>query len=178
MGERAAADTGVRIRQAREDDYPALVGAVQEWWGDSRTPAEARELSLLLPRLFLQHFAGTSWVAEPARGGVAGFLVGFHSADHADEAYIHFVGVRPELRGTGLARRLYEGFFAQASAAGREVVRAITSPANTGSIAFHRAMGFEVEGAASGNGAAVRADYDGPGQDRVCFRKRSAAAAG
>jgi ribosomal protein S18 acetylase RimI-like enzyme len=92
-----------------------------------------------------------------------GFLVGFHSADHPDEAYIHFVGVDPRQRKGGVARALYERFFEEAAAAGRTKVKAITSPANTGSIAFHRAMGFDVH--------APQAGYDGPGQDRVRFEK-------
>ncbi|MFC6879831.1 MULTISPECIES: GNAT family N-acetyltransferase [Actinomadura] len=150
------------IRRARLDDHAAIIAALPAWWGDSRTPDEARELSLLLPRLFLEHFAGTSLVAD-GPDGVEGFLVGFHSADRADEAYIHFVGVHPDRRKGGLARTLYERFFEEARAAGRTTVRAVTSPGNTGSIAFHRAMGFEA--------SAPRADYDGPGQHRVCFRR-------
>lgn len=50
------------LRQARTRDHGRIVGCIQDWWGDSRTPQEARELSLLLPRLFLQHFASTSLV--------------------------------------------------------------------------------------------------------------------
>ncbi|MEW2357479.1 GNAT family N-acetyltransferase [Spirillospora sp. NPDC029432] len=157
------------IRRARADDHRMLVGAVREWWGDSRTPEEARELSVLLPRLFLQHFAGTSLVMEDANG-LQGFLVGFASADRADEAYIHFVGVNPESRGQGVARRLYERFFRQSARMGRTRVRAVTSPGNTGSIAFHRAMGFALEdGDTVAAGVPVHRDYDGPGHDRVCF---------
>ncbi|WP_460443789.1 hypothetical protein [Amycolatopsis cihanbeyliensis] len=47
----------------------------------------------------------------------------------------------------------------------------MTSPGNKGSIAFHRRMGFQVEpGDREVDGVAVRADYDGPGEDRVRFR--------
>ncbi len=159
-------------RPARVGDHQALVECVQSWWGESRTPEQARELSLILPRLFLQHFAGTSLVVEDG-SGIRAFLVGFHSADVPDEAYIHFVGVDPQLRGTGMGCDLYLRFFEQAVQAGRRSVRAITSPANTGSIAFHRAMGFEVEpGDREVDGVAEHADHDGPGQHRVCFRRR------
>ncbi|KOT54138.1 MULTISPECIES: GNAT family N-acetyltransferase [Streptomyces] len=160
------------VRRARTTDHTTLVECVQRWWGDSRTPEQARELSLLLPRLFLQHFAGTSLVLEDETG-VRAFLVGFHSADRPHEAYIHFVGVDPELRKQGVARRLYTAFFERAAAAGRTEVRAITSPQNTGSIAFHQAMGFEPEpGDREADGVPVHGDYDGPGQDRVAFRKK------
>ncbi|MEU2791718.1 GNAT family N-acetyltransferase [Streptomyces sp. NPDC007100] len=160
------------VRRARTADYPTLVECIQQWWGDSRTPEQARELSLLLPRLFLQHFASTSLVLEDETG-IRAFLVGFHSADHPHEAYIHFVGVDPKLRKQGVARRLYTAFFERAAAADRSEVRAITSPQNTGSIAFHRAMGFELDaGDREIDGLPTHSDYDGPGQERVAFRKK------
>lgn len=115
------------LRQARLSDHGTLVECVQRWWGDSRTPEQARELSLLLPRLFLQFFAGTSLVLEDDEG-IRAFLIGFHAADNDEEAYIHFVGVDPRLRGQGVARHLYTAFFQQAAEAGRREVRAITSP--------------------------------------------------
>jgi ribosomal protein S18 acetylase RimI-like enzyme len=96
-------------------------------------------------------------------------------SDHATvitviEAYIHFVGVHPGARGSGLGRRLYQEFFGVVRAHGRTVVRAVTAPVNTGSIAFHRRMGFEVEPGPAGRGdAPVAAGCDGPGQDRVRF---------
>ncbi|WP_340682818.1 GNAT family N-acetyltransferase [Amycolatopsis coloradensis] len=161
-------------RRAHVSDHSAIVDRVQRWWGDSRTPAQARELSLLLPRLFLQFFSGTSLVLEDETG-IRAFLVGFHSPDDDAGAYIHFVGVDPELRGQGTARRLYTTFFQRAAEAGRTEVRAITSPGNAGSIAFHRAMGFALEpGDREVGGLPVHNDYDGPGQDRVCFFRRIA----
>ncbi|MGW7410953.1 N-acetyltransferase family protein [Streptomyces sp. NPDC054863] len=162
------------LRRALASDHRAMVDCVQSWWGDSRTPEQARELSLLLPKLFLQFFAGTSLVLEDAegRGGIRAFLVGFHSADDGTGAYIHFVGVDPRLRGQGVARRLYEDFFQRAAEAGRSEVRAVTSPGNRGSVAFHLAMGFVVEeGDRQVGDLSVHTDYDGPGQDRVCFRR-------
>jgi hypothetical protein len=40
----------------------------------------------------------------------------------------------------------------------------VTSPLNQGSLAFHEALGFEVE--------RIAADYDGPGEDRALLVKR------
>ncbi|MBL1097534.1 GNAT family N-acetyltransferase [Streptomyces sp. 205] len=161
-----------QVRRAHVSDHRAIVERVQTWWGDSRTPEQARELSLLLPKLFLQFFSGTSLVRENADGSVAAFLVGFYSADNDEEAYIHFVGVDPALRGRGVARELYTEFFRRAAEAGRREVRAITSPQNTGSIAFHRAMGFALEpGDRELDGLPMHGDYDGPGQHRVCFHR-------
>ncbi|NLU70431.1 GNAT family N-acetyltransferase [Streptomyces sp. HNM0574] len=168
-----AGEQTATTRPARESDHGTIVACVQRWWGDSRTPEQARELSLLLPRLFLQFFAGTSLVREDGTG-VRAFLVGFDSADDPEVAYIHFVGVDPELRGLGVGRELYEAFLGRAARAGRREVRAVTSPGNHGSVAFHRAMGFQpVPGdRESAEGLPLHSDYDGPGQHRVCFRRR------
>jgi ribosomal protein S18 acetylase RimI-like enzyme len=116
----------------------------------------------MLPHLFFEHFRDTSFVAEED-GEVVGFLCGFLSQTHPHQAYVHFVGVRPDHRGGGLGRELYERFFAAARAAGRDVVRCVTGPVNTGSIAFHRQLGFEIEAEVD--------DYDGAGEARVLLRK-------
>jgi predicted GNAT superfamily acetyltransferase len=162
---------GTELRQAREDDYAAIAAGLQTWWTQPGvdTQAGARERAALVPRLWLQHFANTSVVAERA-GGLVGFLIGFLSPDRPDEGYIHFVGVAPDARGAGVGRSLYERFFESCRKSGRTRVRCITSPQNAVSIAFHAAMGFDVERGTAGAGPVVaKADYDGPGVHRVAF---------
>jgi ribosomal protein S18 acetylase RimI-like enzyme len=117
----------------------------------------------MLPRLFFLHFEGTSFVAEDG-DQLAGFVCGFLSQTDPDEAYIHFVGVAPEQRGAGVGRKLYERFFAEVLDQGRSIVRCVTSPVNEVSVAFHEALGFEVD--------RVAKDYDGPGEDRVVLVRR------
>jgi ribosomal protein S18 acetylase RimI-like enzyme len=150
----------IRIRAARPDDYDRIAAVVDDWWG--------RPILSALPRLFFDHFHPTSLIASDdiASGDgdeLAGFLVGLLSAGQPDEAYIHFVGVAPAARGTGLGARLYGEFFARAAAAGRRAVEAITSPVNEGSIAFHRRLGFTVRGPV--------ADYNGPGAAMMVFHR-------
>lgn len=145
----------VTIRSARPEDYDTIVAVVDTWWG--------RPVTGLLNRLHLNHFCDTSLIAEDGEGELVGFVVGFLSPSRPGEAYIHFAGVAPGVRRTGLARSLYERFFAAAREEGRTVVRAITSPQNVRSIAFHTAMGFHC--------SQPVADYDGPGQDRVLFSR-------
>ena len=127
----------VTIKNAEPSDYDRISPIVDDWWG-------GRQMRALLPRLFFEHFRETSFVAEED-GELVGFLNGFLSQTFPDEAYIHFVGVRPDRRGSGLASDLYERFFAVARAHGRSLVRCVTSPVNEGSVAFHRALGFDVE---------------------------------
>jgi ribosomal protein S18 acetylase RimI-like enzyme len=143
----------VAIRQAEPGDYSDVIAVIDDWWG-------GRPMAAMLPKLFFVHFRDTSFVAEDD-GRLAGFLCGFRSQTHEDEAYIHFVGVDPARRGSGLGRELYERFFA--AVAPRTVIRAVTSPVNEHSVAFHRALGFEVE--------RVDEDYDGHGQTRVLLVK-------
>ena len=116
------------------------------------------------PRLLFVHFEGTSFVAENDAGYLVGFLVGFQSQTEPTEAYVHFIGVAPEERGTGLGRELYDRFAAAVRGHGCTTVHAVTSTANEASVAFHTKLGFEVE--------RVAADYDGPGEDRVLLVRR------
>jgi ribosomal protein S18 acetylase RimI-like enzyme len=159
--------TPAQLRGAREADYPTVAAAIQAWWTQPGldTPAAARERAALVPRLWLQHFAATSTIAE-RDGRLVGFLIAFLSQDRGDEGYIHFVGVAPDERGGGIGRQLYERFFATVRAAGRRWVRCVTSPTNTLSIAFHEAMGFAIE---RSGGELAKPDYDGPGVPRVAF---------
>ncbi len=124
------------------------------WWG--------RPVLGSLPRLFLDHFCSSSLVVHGPDGLIA-FLIGILSPSQPDQAYIHFAGVAPAARHLGLARMLYEEFFALARADGRRAVSAVTSPGNDGSVRFHQAMGFTVAG--------PLADYHGPGRDRLVFSR-------
>ena len=146
----------VTIRHAEPGDHARVSPHLDAWWG-------GRAMRAMLPRLFFEHFRDTSFVAEED-GEVVGFLCGFLSQTYPDQAYVHFVGMRPDHRGGGLGRELYQRFFAAARAANRDVVRCVTGPVNKASIAFHRRLGFEIE--------AEVADYDGAGEARVLLRKR------
>jgi ribosomal protein S18 acetylase RimI-like enzyme len=146
-----------RIRHANPSDYGRVIQHVNAWWG-------GREMAPMLPKLFFLHFEGTSFVAEDEEGRLVAFLIGFVSQTDAEEAYVHFVGVAPEQRGSGIGRALYERFFAAVGAQGCTCVRCVTSPANEESVAFHESLGFTAE--------SVVADYDGPGEDRVLFVKQ------
>jgi ribosomal protein S18 acetylase RimI-like enzyme len=159
--------TDVAFRRPTEADHSAIVGLVDEWWG-------GRRLHELLPRLWFQHFTGTSWIAETEAGRPAGFLVGFISPDDPSTAYVHMVATSPNHRRQGLGERLYQRFFDDVAGRGVRRVRAITWPGNRASVNFHQAIGFRiVDGAGSQNlyGVTAFADYDYPGEDRVIFER-------
>lgn len=166
-----SADVGgmsqITLRRPIEADHPVLVGQVDDWWG-------GRKLHQLFPRLWFQHFTGSSWVAEDTEGRLVGFLVGFISPDRPDEAYIHMVATAPNHRKTGLGRRLYEHFFEDVRGRGARRVTAITWPGNRTSVGFHRAMGFTPsDGPGTQNlyGTPGYPDYDAHGDDRVVFSR-------
>ena len=125
---------GLLVRRAQPHDWERVTAVMPQWWG-------GRDLRALLPSIFFEHFRTTSFVAEHEEK-LAGFLVGFLCPTHDDEAYVHFIGVDPAWRRTGLARDLYGRFCEVARADGRRSVRAVTSIVNRDSIAFHRRLGF------------------------------------
>jgi ribosomal protein S18 acetylase RimI-like enzyme len=158
----------LRFRRPTEADHRTIVGLVDEWWG-------GRRIHHLLPRLWFQHFTGTSWLAETEAGRPMGFLVGFISPDDPSIAYIHMIGIDPSVRRRGLGRELYRRFFYDVGARGVVRVRAITWPGNRLSVGFHTGLGFQpIDGPGSQNlyGTLAFADYDFQGDDRAVFERR------
>ena len=124
----------MQLRHVRPSDCDRVLAVMDEWWGGPAT-------SLHLPHIFFSHLTPTSFVLEASDGELVGFLLGFLSQEHPDEACVHMVGVHPAFRRLGFGRRLCERFFATARMNGRGWVRSVSSPSGP-SIAFHRAMGF------------------------------------
>lgn len=125
----------------------------------------------MLPRLFFTHFRPWTYVAVQG-DAIVGFLAGFQSQTDPRQVYCHFIGVDPDIRGQGIGEALYQRLFCEAAAHGCQEVLAVTSPVNLGSIAFHRRIGFQPLASTNDEGdiEAIR-DYDGPGEDRIRFRK-------
>jgi ribosomal protein S18 acetylase RimI-like enzyme len=155
----------MEIRSVKGSDYYVISPLINEWWG-------GKNMSEMLPKLFFDHFTNTSFIAEK-EGEIVGFLIGFLSQTHSNEAYIHFVGVHPEYRKHNIGKHLYNEFFYMVKQNGRNIVRCVTSPVNNVSIAYHTKMGVEIEeGDKRIDNVTVNTDYDGPKQDRVLFVKQ------
>jgi L-amino acid N-acyltransferase YncA len=142
----------MNIRSMNKADFDNLLGVIDAWWGRSN-------IHPLLHPVYLYQFGNMATVAEED-GSIVGFLVGFISQTQPDQAYIHLVGTAPAARKRGVARALYDRFFAEALEHGCRQVKAITSPTNQGSIDFHHRLGLSMS---------VVENYSGPGQDRVVF---------
>jgi L-amino acid N-acyltransferase YncA len=82
------------------------------------------------------------------------------------------IAADPNHRRAGTGRGLYERVFEDLTGRGVRRVKAITWPGNRQSVAFHRAIGFQVDdgpGTQNLYGTPAYADYDGDGEDRVVF---------
>ena len=155
------------VRALDETDYTALRAAVNAW-------TDGVNVLPLFPRHVLRHFSGTQFIAFED-GKPCGVISGFISQSVPGEAYVRVIALAPSVRGRGAGRKLYERFFDAARTHGCDVVRAITSPGNRASIAFHRALGFDVEpGDIVIDGVPATRDHAAPGEHRVLLVKRLA----
>jgi len=159
---------GLTWRHPDEGDHPGLVGLVDDWYG-------GRKVHPAFGRFLLAHFASTSLLAETAEGKVAGYLIGFMSPDHPEQAVLHTAAVNPNLRRRGIGRELYRRFGDLARDRGATLLVAPVWPGDPIAVAFHRALDFEPrggDGAVPLYGTLAWPDYDFPGEDRVIFVRR------
>jgi predicted GNAT superfamily acetyltransferase len=153
---------GLTIRNSKPSDHLRIISVMKDWWG-------GRDLTWMLPKLFLVHFCSTSFIIEKD-DNLTAFLIGFLSQSRINEGYIHLVGVHPNYRGTELGRFLYHRFFQICKENNRDTIRSCTSPVNKGSIAFHRKIGFNIlKGDAVVDDVQVSLDYNHPGDPKVLF---------
>ncbi|BAQ63608.1 GNAT family N-acetyltransferase [Geminocystis sp. NIES-3709] len=153
------------IRNIQPSDYKVIISVIDEWW-------HGRKMRDMLPKLFFIHFQETSFIVEK-ENKIIGFLIGFLSQTHSEEAYIHFSGIDPNFRQQGLGNSLYHKFFQVVQKYDRKRVKCVTSPLNKNSIAFHLRLGFEIEkGNATEKDISYHLNYDGDGEHRVLFIKQ------
>lgn len=155
---------GLAVRNAAPADHKNIIAVMKDWWG-------GRDLSHMLPRLFLEHFCDTSWIIEK-NNTMVGFLIGFLSQYQKNVGYIHFAGIHPQFRAMGIGTFLYERFYDFCRKNGRNTVRSCTSPVNKGSIGFHTRLGFEIEkGDTEMDGVSVTRHYNRLNDPKVLFKK-------
>ena len=131
-----AGDQAPALRAVTIAGLRTILAELDEFWGPER------DMAFLHQALYVHEFGETSVLAE-RDGEIAGYLLGFVSQDGT--GYIHAVAVRRSAQGQGLARRMYERFEELVRGRGAHRLKAITAPENSGSRAFHEALGFAVE---------------------------------
>ncbi len=144
-------------RALSKADFDEIVPLIDRWWSGPTTA--------LAHPIFYYELGQAARVVEH-NGALVGFLLGFVTSDNPPVGYVHLIGVNPEFRLRGVARRLYESFEDTCRSAGCARMKAITTVGNDGSKQFHQAMGWT---------ATVTSDYAGPGRHRLVFTKDLAA---
>jgi ribosomal protein S18 acetylase RimI-like enzyme len=148
----------VTIERVRDGDLAEIMANFERFWHER----ESGYLRGLHHAMFFVEFGDTAFVARNSDGEIAGYLLGLVAP--TGDGYVHFVAVRDDARHLGLGRKLYGAFTAAARERGATGLKAITSPENTGSLAFHRTMGF--------TDMTQHEDYAGTGRTRIVMRKQ------
>jgi ribosomal protein S18 acetylase RimI-like enzyme len=151
-----------KICACTADDYAQILDDLAEFW-------DGRDVRSLHHPFLLREFGNSAFVIRDG-SQVAAYLFGFMS-QIAPIGYVHIIAVRATARRRQLARQLYDHFIAFARQHGGTTVKAITTPSNAGSIAFHKSLGMQLLGEPNENGIPVVPDYAGRGQARVVFWK-------
>jgi GNAT superfamily N-acetyltransferase len=150
------------ITNCTKQNFDQIILEFNQFWDHDRT------LLLHHPTL-INEFGNSAFVIKDGQKVLA-YLFGFISQT-APVGYVQLLSVRQGYRKQGLARQLYNHFTIFALAHGCKQLKAITSPVNTLSIAFHRSIGMMPVGDYIVDGVPIIKDYSGPGKDRVIFMK-------
>jgi len=153
----------MEILPCTREDFLDILDDNAAFWESGRVVA-------LHHPMFIEEFGDTAFVVR-ADSVICGYLFGFF-AQTGPYFYIHLVGVRNSYKRHGIGRMLYVHVENIARARGVIALKAITSLANTGSLAFHAALGFEQTGEAERDGIRYVPAYSGRDRDMVVMRKR------
>ena len=113
------------------EDYFQILDELPEFW-------DGRDMRALHHPFLIHEFGNSAFVI---RGGsqVVAYLFGFLSQTEP-AGYVHTIAVRASARRSHLAQRLFDYFVGFARQQGCTHIKAITTPSNAGSIAFHRSQ--------------------------------------
>jgi ribosomal protein S18 acetylase RimI-like enzyme len=141
------------LRALAKQDYDQIVQIIDRWSGGPT--------STLVHPLFFYELGQCALVVE-RDSQLVGFLFGFLTNARPPVGYIHLLGIHPDFRRRGIGRLLYAKFEEDSRAGGCTTLKAMTTPGNESALAFHKALGFNVE---------LLEDYAGPERPRVVFAK-------
>lgn len=141
-------------RIATRRDFAEILGSLSAFWGE-------RDMTHLHHPTAVEEFGDSALVIHDSAGRVAAYLFGMILSARR-LGYVHVVAVRDDQRGHGHGRSLYRAFADLAAADGCSRIKAITTPDNTESIAFHQSIGMD---------AREIPDYSGPGRPRIVLSR-------
>jgi predicted GNAT superfamily acetyltransferase len=152
----------VEISTCTLQEYNQILGELSEFW-------DGRDTRHLHHPFLIHEFGNSAFVIRDGLR-VSAYLFGFVSQTEP-VAYVHAVAVRASARRQHLAHHLFDHFVQFARRHGCRHVKAITTPSNSGSIAFHKSLGMTLLGEPNTDGIPVVSDYAGRGASRVVFWK-------
>ncbi len=150
------------ISLCTQEDYNQILEELPEFW-------DGRDTRHLHHPFLIHEFGNSAFVIRDGPQVVA-YLLGFVSQTEP-VGYVHVIAVRASARRQHLGQALF-GYFVQFSRRhGCRHVKAITTPTNLGSIAFHESLGMQLIGEPNADGIPIVPDYSGRGAPRVIFWK-------
>jgi len=164
----AEEDRPLTASHCTEADFLQILRDIEDFWGPSTGLRTVHGTRALHQPTLVHEFGDTSLVVRDGETVVA-YLFGFRSQKEA-VGYVQLVAVRPQYRRRGLARELYRRFAQVTSHHGCTELKALTSPDNLESIAFHASLGMLPQGTSRDGRVPVVEDYAGPGEARVVLR--------
>jgi ribosomal protein S18 acetylase RimI-like enzyme len=153
---------GADISTCTPQDYHQILDELSDFW-------DGRQVRHLHHPMLIHEFGNSAFVIRDG-AVVAAYLFGLMSQVEP-VGYVHLIAVRASARRRGLGERLFGHFVEYARQQGRRHIKAITSPENSGSIAFHKSLGMELLGAPNAEGIPVVRDYAGRAEPRIVFWK-------
>jgi GNAT superfamily N-acetyltransferase len=150
------------ISQCTRQDYQQILEDLEDFWN-------GRDTRALHHPMLINEFGNSAFVIR-AGTRVMAYLFGFVSQVEP-VGYVHLIAVRASARRQCLAQKLFRHFVDFARRHGCTHVKAITTPSNSSSIAFHKSIGMTLLGEPDNAGITVIPDYAGRSEPRVVFWK-------
>jgi GNAT superfamily N-acetyltransferase len=151
-----------QIAACTQQDYDQILDDLRDFW-------DGRDTRHLHHPMLIKEFGNSAFVIRDG-ARVAAYLFGFISQTEP-VGYLHLIAVRASARRRRLGEALFAHFVDFARHHGCKHIKAITTPPNAGSIAFHKSLGMELLGEPNADGIPVIADYAGRNESRVVFWK-------
>jgi ribosomal protein S18 acetylase RimI-like enzyme len=136
----------IEISICTDRDYTQILDELHEFWGARDTRH--------LHHPFLVHEFGNSAFVIRSGAQVVAYLFGFLSQTEP-VGYVHTLAVRASARRRRLGQELFRHFVEFARRHGCKHVKAITTPSNLESIAFHKSLGMQLLGEPNSDGIPV-----------------------
>jgi ribosomal protein S18 acetylase RimI-like enzyme len=150
------------ISRCTQQDYNQIISELRDFW-------DGRDTRHLHHPMLVHEFGSSAFVIRNG-GRVVAYLFGLFSQVEP-VGYVHLIAVRAAARRRGLGQKLFTHFVELARQHGCAHIKAITTPSNAGSIAFHQDLGMQLLGKPNDAGIPIVADYAGPDEPRVVFWK-------